>query len=175
MISERYAKEFCKDDISLIENYEQAINDPTQTWDCHHRLELTLDGEFAHNREELKRLGMYYNRPYFELIFLTKSEHQRIHHKDKHRAAATKQKMSASHKGKIFSAETRARMSEAKKGKPAPTKGKTLSAEHRVKISEAKKNKKLPPFTEEHRAKIAEARRKYWAEKKVNKLNEYFE
>lgn len=29
MINETYAKRFCKDDISLIENYELAINDKT--------------------------------------------------------------------------------------------------------------------------------------------------
>ena len=65
MINERSAHLFCKDDISKIENYELAKNDTSQTWDIHHRLELTLDGEFAHTSEELKRLCMYYNRPYF--------------------------------------------------------------------------------------------------------------
>jgi len=28
---------FCKDDISLIENYEEAINDENETWICHHK------------------------------------------------------------------------------------------------------------------------------------------
>ena len=58
MISERQAKRFCKDELFKIENYDKAIADTTHTWDLHHRLELTLDGEFAHSREELKRLGM---------------------------------------------------------------------------------------------------------------------
>lgn len=79
MININMAKRYCKDDISKIENYEQAINDKTQTWHCHHRLELTLDGEFAHTREELIRLEMYYKRPYFELIFLANKEHAKIH------------------------------------------------------------------------------------------------
>lgn len=83
MISERNAYAFCKEDISKIENYEQAKNDKSQTWDLHHRLELTLDGEFAHSKEELMRLGMYYHRPYFELIFLTRREHARLHTKGK--------------------------------------------------------------------------------------------
>lgn len=66
MINELYTHAYCKDDISKIENYDKAMADTAQTWALHHRLELTLDGEFAHTAEELKRLDMYYNRPYFE-------------------------------------------------------------------------------------------------------------
>ena len=72
-------RHYCKDDISLIENYEEAVNDDENLWCLHHRLGLTINGEFAHTAKELKRLGMYYNRPYFELIFLKFSEHSRIH------------------------------------------------------------------------------------------------
>ena len=39
MISENQVKKYCREDISLIENYDKAINDKTQTWDCHHRKE----------------------------------------------------------------------------------------------------------------------------------------
>jgi hypothetical protein len=78
-IKKQKQKHFCKDDYSLIENYEQAINDKTQYWDLHHRLELTLDGEYAHNVEDLIRMGMYYDRPYFELIYLPHSEHASLH------------------------------------------------------------------------------------------------
>lgn len=35
MINEKNAKSFCKDDLSLIENYDLAIADTTQTWICH--------------------------------------------------------------------------------------------------------------------------------------------
>ena len=38
-------KYFCKDDITKIENYELAMADTEEVWHCHHRLELTLDGE----------------------------------------------------------------------------------------------------------------------------------
>ena len=30
----------------LIENYEKAVNDKTQMWDCHHRFEITESGDF---------------------------------------------------------------------------------------------------------------------------------
>ena len=36
MISESY-KKYCCEDPSLIENYDKAIADTTQTWEIHHR------------------------------------------------------------------------------------------------------------------------------------------
>ena len=39
MIAFYKVKKFCCEDISLIENYEQALNDQTQMWECHHRKE----------------------------------------------------------------------------------------------------------------------------------------
>ncbi len=65
----------------LIENYNEAKDDMNERWHCHHRLELTLDGEFAHTQEELIKLDMYYNRPYYELIYLKHSEHIALHNK----------------------------------------------------------------------------------------------
>ena len=77
MISERHVKEFCCEDISLIENYNLAIADTTQTWHCHHRGEVLHCGRFS--RDDLKKFGLYFNRPAAELIFLTKAEHDRLH------------------------------------------------------------------------------------------------
>lgn len=116
----KYAiKQVCKDDPSLIENYDKAINDDTQMWVLHHRLELTLDGEYAHSKEELIRLGMYYHRPYYELIFLTKSDHQILHAHDKYRKTLSK----ALH-GHIVSDSTREKIGIANKGKEPWNKGK---------------------------------------------------
>lgn len=149
MISENYAKAFCKDDISLIENYDKAIADDTQTWHCHHRRETIF------SKADLIEIGEYYNRPACELIFLTPLEHIRLHHLGKHHSAETHQKMSEAHKGKNHSDETRQKMSEAHKGKhhSAETckkiavnngcfwKGKHRSAETCKKIAEANKGK----------------------------------
>lgn len=77
MISSRYVKYYCKEDPSLIENYEQAINDNDNIWFCHHKLELG-DG-YVNSIKDLKLMNLYYNRPACELIFLTNSEHQRLH------------------------------------------------------------------------------------------------
>ena len=77
MINEYYAKKFCCEDISLIENYDKAIADTTQTWDCHHRGEILPCGRFSVS--DLKKFELYFNRPASELIFLTRSEHRRLH------------------------------------------------------------------------------------------------
>jgi hypothetical protein len=148
MINEQNALKYCKDDISKIENYEKAIADPKETWDLHHRLELTLDGEFAHTAEDLKRMDMYHHRPYFELIFLTHAEHCRLH--GACMSDETKQKMSDAAKGKHHSEETRRQIAEAHKGKHH-------TAETKCKLSDANKGRKLRPFTAEHRRKMSEA------------------
>ena len=93
MISQRYAKQYCKDDISLIENYEQAINDKNKRWDCHHRRET------IYSREGLIEIGEYYNRPAIELIFMLEEEHRRFHNIGKCHSEKTKKKMSESHIG----------------------------------------------------------------------------
>lgn len=174
MINEYYAHKFCKDDITKIENYDKAMTDTTQTWHLHHILELTLDGKYAHSREELKRLGMYYNRPYFELLFLTHSEHNRLHRKGKHRSDKTRHKISESHKGKHPSNKTRKKMSEARKGiqyseetrqkMSEAQKGKNLSEEHRRKISETNRGR---IFTDEHRRNLSEAAKRRWSQQGV--------
>ena len=90
----------------LIENYDKVIADTTQTWLCHHRLEThNSDGErrlVDIEAEELIALGMYFDRPPEELIFMTELEHKRLHNVGK---------------PKPKSEETRRKLSEAKKGK----------------------------------------------------------
>ena len=111
----------------LIENYSKAIADNSEVWACHHRLE-------THNSNgerrlvdilgtELIALGLYYDRPPEELIFLTQTEHMRLHRigkpgamKDKHHSDETKRKMSEAHKGKPKSEEHKRKLSEAHKG-----------------------------------------------------------
>lgn len=78
-------KRYCSDDISLVENYSEALADNFKGWCIHHRLEFTLDGELALTSKELKRLGMYYNRPHFELIFMTTLDHRHLHNEDSKR------------------------------------------------------------------------------------------
>ena len=145
MISEKRAKSYCKDDISLIENYDKAVSDTTQLWHCHHRREIIF------SKSDLIEIGEYYNRPACELIFLTPTDHRRLHNLGKHHSDETRLKMSAALKGRNNSDETRQKMSEAHKGKhhseetrlkmSASLKGKHHSEETRKKLSEARKGK----------------------------------
>ena len=104
MFSSSMVKRYCKDDISLIENYEQAKNDESQIWICHHRDEVkTLPSglRVVRTTKELKENGRYYNCPANELIFLTLSEHSSLHAKVQTRkhSEKTRKKMSEKHKG----------------------------------------------------------------------------
>ena len=112
MINERYVRKFCKDDISKILNYDKAVADTTQTWDCHHRTEIWWNC----TKKELIENECYYNRKACELIFLTHAEHIRLH----------------------MTAERRQMLSKLKKGvQRAP-----LSAEHKAKIRAAWQRRK---------------------------------
>lgn len=128
MINVRRVKRFCKDDISKIENYEKAIADTTQTWVCHHRTEIWWNC----TSQDLIANECYYHRKACELIFLTPSEHHKLHNKGKHLSDETRRKIGESKKGKKLSEEHRRKLSEAKKGK-------TISEEWRRKIGEAHK------------------------------------
>ena len=132
-----------------IENYQLAISDNNQTWDCHHRREI----EENKNREQLIKEGLYYNRPPEELIFLTESEHRKLHTLGHKHSEETKKKISENHgmKGRHHSEETRMKMSEALKGK---------------KHKQHKPHKPYKPRSSEHNRKISEACKLYWNNRK---------
>ena len=130
MIRVTSAKSFCRDDYTKIENYKEAVNDITQTWELHHRNEFTLDGKFAHTANELKEINMYFKRPANELIFLPRSVHKSLHAKNRKISEDIRKKISDTLKGHHLSEDTRRKMSESHKGNH-------LSEEARRKISEA--------------------------------------
>lgn len=80
MYNEISAKRYCKDNPELIDNYHEAKYSRT-LYVLHHRLELTINNEQALSMLDLQRLNMYYNRPYYELIFLPASVHLTLHNK----------------------------------------------------------------------------------------------
>ena len=126
MINEKRAKSYCKDDISLIENYDKAIADKRLVWHCHHRRQT------IYSSSELKEIGEYYNRPACELIFLTPHEHHKLHNLGNHLSAETCKKITEAKRGKHLSSEHRKKLSEAHKGNHH-------SAETSKKIAEARK------------------------------------
>ena len=146
----KHISEFCNDDITKIENYEQAMNDTTQTWDCHHRLETDLNL----TKQELIDRKLYFKRPASELIFLTHAEHTSLHMSGKTSpnkgilmSEVTKKKMSEARKGKHHSEETKKKIGAAHKGMHR-------SEEAKKKMSESIKRKYL---SDEYRRKISEA------------------
>ncbi len=92
MICISSVSKFCED-FSKIENYEKAINDTTQVWCCHHRLEISPMGNHF-SRRYLIEQRLYYNQKPEALIFLTRSEHMKLHGKGKKFSEETKQKIS---------------------------------------------------------------------------------
>ena len=157
-------EKFCKSPEN-IENYEKAKADNFKGWDCHHRLEThNSDGKRRDvdiSVEELISIGMYFDRPAYELVFLPSSEHISLHKKGKtyfkgkHHTEEAKKKLSEAqkgennsmhgkspwNKGKKMSEEYCRKNSESHKGKPSPNKGKHLSAEIKKKISDTLKGK----------------------------------
>ena len=148
-------KQYCKEPEN-IENYEKAKADNFKGWECHHRLEThNSDGkrrEVDITMEELKALGMYYNRPAEELIFLKRSEHNAI----RKVSAETRNKIREAKKGNKYHLGKR-HSEEAKKKMREAHKGKHLSEEHKKKIGEAHKGEKNPMYGKRH---SDEARRK---------------
>ena len=80
--SKRNLKRMCREDLSLIENYDKAINDDTQMWVLHHRDEVRYlpSGMIVfRSKQELIENDRYYHCPANELIFMTRSEHGHLH------------------------------------------------------------------------------------------------
>ena len=75
------SRSFCRHP-ELIENYDLAIADTTQTWEVHHRLESCFTQKF------LKEMNLYYDVEPGALIFLTKDKHNKIDSKCKRHSEA---------------------------------------------------------------------------------------
>ena len=133
MISLASVNNYCKEDISLIENYNEAVNSKEQ-YDCHHRLETELNV----SAQYLKENNLYLNRPASELIFLPHKVHVSLHYE--HNLIG--------YRGKHPSQETRLKQREAKLG----TK---LTEEHKKKIGDAQRGICKGPLSEEHKKKLS--------------------
>ena len=138
-------KSYCQN-YTKIENYDKAIADNENMWHCHHRLEIGSNGENV-SHKDLKRSGLYFNRPTSELIFMLASEHNKLHNSgDKNpfygkiHSCESKKKISETKKGRIFSEEHRKKLSDSHKGKQSSNKGRQMSEEQKKKISLAIKS-----------------------------------
>ena len=125
----------CIEDPENIENFEQAVKDNFIGWKLHHRMEThRRNGKerVTHlSADDLIEWGLYFHRPASELIYLTDSEHAKVHH---HRTGKTPW-----NKGKKFPGT-------------GYWVGKKLSDEHRKKLSE---KAHLRKYSEERKAKMS--------------------
>ena len=78
MICLQTVKKFCNGNISDIENYDLAIKDTERCWHCHHRMEIQPDGVRL-KRKWMIEHGIYFGVDPYMLVFLTESEHRRLH------------------------------------------------------------------------------------------------
>ena len=115
----------------------------------HHRRE-TDEGLSA---RELIKKKEYLQRPACELIFLTGSEHRRLHNRGeknpyfgKHHSEETKKKMSEAKIGTHHSEEHKKKISQALSGEKNPNFGKHFSEETKKKLSFAMSGEKNPLF-----------------------------
>lgn len=133
MINIKGTKLKCREDIELIQNYDKAISDDTQVWDCHHRLGTVIP------KKKLLEMDLYDNRPALELIFIPHSEHTRLHNHN-HQSGMY---------GKKHSEKSKQKMCESKKGELNGMYGNHHSEEARKKQSEAAKRRWLKYHTEQ--------------------------
>ncbi len=131
------AIEYCLD-FEKIENFDLAHKDNFKGWECHHRLEThNSDGErrlVDLSMTELLALGMYYNRPAEELIFMRVKDHRQLHLKGKPTwnkglkmgpwPEELNKRRSITMKGMKHSKERNKKISIMRKGKPSNVKGK---------------------------------------------------
>lgn len=126
----RRFEKYCKD-YENIENYWNAKADDFKGWCCHHRRGADITAK------ELKALGKYYNIPASDLVFMTISEHRKLHQTGKKHTEETKNKMSEAAKGRQFSEEHKRNISEGQKGEKNHNFGKPKSNETKKKLSDA--------------------------------------
>ena len=160
MINFKRAKLYCREDISLIENYDKAIADKTQTWDLHHRDEIRElpSGMIARRSvEELMENGRYYHCPANELIFMTSADHLSLHHK-----------------GKVFTEESRVKLRNSIKGRVSPRKNVVLTNETKEKLSLVNLTELGKAFIEHYHKMPYECKHFYKIEMKFYKRHGYF-
>lgn len=147
MINEEKTHLYCRENISLIQNYDKAISDKEQMWHCHHRLGTVIP------KKKLLEMDLYDHRPALELIFLTPEEHKQIHKNGfygKHHSDNTKQILREANIGKHHSDETKKKMSESRSGENHPFYSKHHSEKSKQKIRESILGKHRVYENEEH-------------------------
>lgn len=160
ILRKKSAKLICRDDISLVENYDKAIADKTQKWVLHHRDEIRVlpSGMIAkRSKIELMENGRYYHCPANELIFMTPAGHLSLHHK-----------------GKVLSEETKRKYHNSTVGRESPRKNAILTNETKEKLSLVNLTELGKAFIEHYHKMPYECKHFYKIEMKFYKRHGYF-
>lgn len=149
MFSDKQARAYCCESIEQIQGYAEAV-ESADKYHIHHRFE-----EMGLSRNDLMELGLLYNRPACELVFMNGREHNRIHSTND---LSDKYIQILWEKGHVpeFTEDHRRHISEAKKGvKQSP--------EHTLHVKEA-----CAPIraTQEFRDKLHKAQERIWSAEK---------
>ena len=109
MFSKKQAVAYCCEPIDTIQGFKEAT-ESLEKYHIHHRFE-----DMGLSRKDLMELGLLYNRPACELVFMNGREHNRTHST---RDLSDKYKQTLWGKGHVpeFTAEHRQHISEAKTG-----------------------------------------------------------
>lgn len=95
MINEKHAKLYCCEDISKIYGYKEAVADKEKMWNIHHCLGLVW------TVEQLIEMGLYYKQPAEYLMFVTPSDHTKLHYITKPIDEKWRKNNSIAHKGQV--------------------------------------------------------------------------
>ncbi len=149
MFSKKQAVAYCCEPIDTIQGFKEAT-ESLEKYHIHHRFE-----DMGLSRKDLMELGLLYNRPACELVFMNGREHNRTHST---RDLSDKYKQTLWGKGHVpeFTAEHRQHISEAKTGvKQSP--------EHTLHVKEACAAIRA---TKEFHSKLHNAQERIWTAEK---------
>lgn len=152
MFSEKQARAYCHEPIEKIQGFNEASKS-TEKYHVHHRFE-----DMGLSRKDLISLGLLYNRPACELVFINGKQHNRNHSTyDLSDAYAS----SLFQRGHVpeFTEEHRRHISEAKKGVKQ-------TKEHTAHVIEACREIRESP---EFREKLKKAQAAAWTDEKRKK------
>lgn len=151
-----YLERVCSD-YKNIENYEIAVNSEKK-YHLHHKLEI--QGDKVLSRQTLKEMDLYFHRPSNELIFLTETEHRKLH--GKYITDEQRKLLSLNNLGHPVSEETKQKISQANKGKSAYNKGIPMDEKTKLKLSIAKTGTKQN-ISDEERKRRSDLIKEYMA------------
>lgn len=77
----RLIKRYCSGRVEDIEGWAEAVSSP-EPYECHHRMEIQPDGTLL-SKQWMIDHGIYFNVDPWALVMLPKSEHRKLHNRNR--------------------------------------------------------------------------------------------